>query len=356
MKKYISILFLLCAFSISAVAQFVITGTVLDSTSREPLSKASVFCQNTTLGTVTNKEGEFSIALKSGGYDLIFSYTGYQTQTVRVTENNKLEILMIKEDKSLGEVVLKNTNEVADGWEKYGSFFFENFIGATPNAAKCTLLNPEVLKFYYYKRSNKLKVLATDALLISNTGLGYNMRYQLDSFVYYYTTNINSYRGYCLYTEMEGSDSLKNVWAKARVNAYNGSKLQFMRSYYDSTLKEDGWIIDMLDEQDDKKFNKVKDVYDTTYYGALDSTQQIEIWYPRKISVTYLKKRPENEYLKKMNLPKSVPFPISYIDIRQSIAITQNGYYYDQKDWVNQGYWSWKNIADQLPYDYLPDN
>ena len=327
----------------------------MDSTSREPLAKASVFCQNTTLGTVTNKDGEFSIALKSGGYDLIFSYTGYQTQTVRVTENNKLEILMIKEDKSLGEVILKNTNEVADGWEKYGSFFTENFIGSTPNASKCTLVNPEVLKFYYYKRSNKLKVLATEPLQINNNALGYNMRYQLDSFVYYYNNNINSYRGYCLYTEMEGSDSLKNVWTKARVNAYNGSKLQFMRSYYDSTLKEDGWIIDLLDENNDKKFNKVKDVYDTAYYGALDSTLQIEIWYPRKISVTYINKRPENEDLKKMNLPKSVPFPISYIDIKQTIAITQNGYYYDQKDWVNQGYWSWKNIADQLPYDYLPE-
>ena len=30
----------------------------------------------------------------------------------------------------------------------------------------------------------------------------------------------------------------------------------------------------------------------------------------------------------------------------------ENGYYYDQKDWINQGYWSWKNLADQLPYDY----
>jgi hypothetical protein len=354
MKK--SFLFLLvCGLCISSMAQFVVTGVVLDSTSREPLAKASVFCQNTTLGTVTNKEGEFSLSLKSGGYDLIFSYTGYQTQTVRVTENNKLEILMLKEDKSLGEVVLSNSNEVKDGWEKYGDFFTKNFIGSTPNAGKCTLLNPEVLKFYYYKRSNKLKVLTTDAILISNNALGYNLRYQLDSFTYYYNTDITSYRGYCLFTEMEGSDSLKNVWNKKRANAYYGSRLQFMRSYYDSTLTEDGWLIDMLDEHNDKKFVKVKDVYDTLYYGALDSTNEIEVWYPRKISITYTKKKPEQEYLKKMDLPKSVPYTISYIDIKQTIAITQNGYYYDQKDWVNQGYWSWKNLGDLLPYDYLPD-
>ena len=352
---------LFCGFSFITNAQFIITGSVLDSATREPLTAASVFCQNTTLGTVTNKQGEFSISLKSGGYDLIFSYTGYQTQTIRVTENlpagladNKLEILLVKEDKSLGEVILKNTYEVADGWEKYGDFFTRNFIGSTPNATQCVLINPEVLKFYFYKRSNRLKVLATDALQISNNALGYNLRYQLDSFVYYYNTNINSYRGYCLFTEMEAGDSIKNVWGANRVKTYEGSKLHFMRSYYDSTIVDDGWIIDMLDENNDKKFNKVKDVYDTLYYGALDSTMQIEIYYPRKISVTYTKKRPEAEYIRKMGLPKNTPYPISYIDIKETIAIAENGYYYDQKDWVNQGYWSWKNVADLLPYDYWP--
>lgn len=342
-------------FSILSAAQFVITGTVVDSASKEPLVNASVFCQNTTLGTVTDKEGKFSLSLKSGGYDLIFSYTGYLTQTLRVTENNKIDIQLVKEEKSMGEVVLRNTYEVADGWAKYGDFFFQNFIGSTPNAAKCTLLNPEVLKFYYYKRSNRLKVLATDAIQIANHALGYNLRYQLDSFVYFYNTHVNSYRGNCLYTEMEADDSTKQVWSKARAKAYEGSKLHFMRSYYDSSLYEDGWVIDMLDEKNEKKFNRVDNPYDTLYYGALDSTLQIEIWFPRKLSIAYTNKKPEPEYLKKMGLPKNVQYPISYIDIKETIAITENGYYYEQKDWLNQGYWSWKNVADLLPYDYLPD-
>jgi hypothetical protein len=83
---------------------------------------------------------------------------------------------MIKEDKSLGEVVIKSSSEVKDGWDKYGKFFLENFIGSTPNAARCTLMNPEVLKFYLLKKSNKLRVLATDPLQIENKALGYNMR------------------------------------------------------------------------------------------------------------------------------------------------------------------------------------
>jgi hypothetical protein len=339
-------------FTLNMQAQFIVSGTVLDSATREPLSPASVFCQNTTLGTGTNKLGEFTLNLKSGGYDLIISYTGYQTQTVRVSENNKMEILMVKEEKSMMEVVLKNTYEVADGYTKYGDFFFKNFIGSTPNAAKCTIDNPEVLKFFFYKRSNRLKVMASEPVKVTNNALGYTLSYLLDSFVYYYNTDLNLYRGYCLFTAMDGSDSLKKIWTQNRARTYEGSKMQFMRSYYDSTLKEDGWIIDMLDENSDKKFSKVTNPYDTTYYGALDSTMQIEIWYPRMISVTYTKKRPESDYLKKMNLPKTVPYIISYITLKNSIAIMENGYYYDQRDWVNQGYWSWKNLADLLPYDY----
>jgi len=358
MKKLrFSFLLLLIIISFIAKGQFIVRGTVYDSASHEPLSLTSVYCQNTTLGTATNKQGEFSLSLSSGGYDLVISYTGYITQLVRISssDNNKLEILLVKEEISLGEVVLKNTNEVTDGWEKYGDFFIQNFIGSTPTAKQCTLLNHEALKFYFYKRSNKLKVLATEPILVINKALGYNLRYQLDSFVYYYTTNISSYRGYCLYSEMEGNDSLKKAWTANRSKVYYGSKLHFMRSYYDSTLSEDGYVIDMLDENNDTKFNKVTDPYDTLYYGGLDSSLQVEVWYPRKFSVTYIKRKPEPEYLKKFGLPKNVSTQISYIDLKDAIVIKENGYYYDQKDWVNQGYWSWKNIADQLPYDYLPD-
>ncbi|HMT74465.1 MAG TPA: carboxypeptidase-like regulatory domain-containing protein [Chitinophagaceae bacterium] len=377
------LLLVFVALSVSAISQFSVRGVVLDSATREPLNAASVFCQNTTIGSTTNKQGEFYISLKPGAYDLIISYTGYQTQTIRVTEQTKLEVLMLKEDKSMGEVIIKSSSEVADGWTKHGAFFLDYFLGSTPNAAQCELKNPEVLKFYFYKKSNRLKVLATEPLQIANNALGYNLRYQLDSFVYYNASSINSYRGYCLYTEMEGSDSLKNIWAKNRRNTYDGSKLHFMRSYYDSTLIEDGWIIDMLDEKDDKKFNKVKDVYDTAVYNALvlypeitvtdsisltdslpvqrtildsaHASYQVEFFYPRKISITYTKRSPEKEYLKKMNLPKNIPYIISYVDLKDWIAITENGYYYEQKDWINQGYWSWKNVADLLPYDYLPE-
>ncbi|MDP4263448.1 MAG: carboxypeptidase-like regulatory domain-containing protein [Bacteroidota bacterium] len=352
----IIVLFLLLLLSFIAGAQFTVSGKIIDSVTKEPMAGTSVYCQNTTIGTTTGKDGQFSLSLKSGGYELIISYTGYQTKQIRISNADNIipDIAMIKEDKSLGEVVIKSSNEVKDGWEKYGSFFLDNFIGATPNAAKCNLVNHEVLHFYLLKKSNKLRVLATEPLQIDNKALGYSMRYQLDSFIYYYNTDIYLYRGFCLYSEMDGSDSLKRIWASNRMKTYYGSKLHFLRSYYDSSLAQEGFVIDMLDENNDLKFDKVADPYDTLYYGAPDSSSEVGVWFPRKISVTYTKAKPEPEYLKKFKLPKFVGTQISYIELKDAIAIKENGYFYDQKDWINQGYWSWKNLADQLPYDYSP--
>ncbi len=342
--------------SLSAVSQSNVTGKVIDAESKEPLQGASVFGQNTTVGTVSNKEGHFSLELKPGGYDLIITYTGYQTQTIRINtaDNSVLEVAMVKQDNSMGEVVIRSSAEVADGWEKYGAFFSDHFIGSTPFAKSCTLINPTALKFYFYKRTNRLKILATEPLQIINKALGYNLTYTLDSFVHYYNTGINTYRGYCLFGELEGSTDEQKLWTKNRERAYFGSRLHFMRSYFDSTLLEDGFRIDMLTEDDDSKFAKITDPYDTTWFIPADSINEVEIYFPRKISVTYIKRTPENEYLSQYKLPMNVGVQISYIELLEPVAIKENGYHYDQKAWVNEGYWSWKNLADLLPYDYLP--
>ncbi len=338
-----------------ASSQFTVSGVVLDSATREPLNSASVFCQNTTLGTTTNKEGEFVLQLKSGGYELVFTYTGYLTQTVRVTgETNRFEILLSKEDKSLSEVVITASNEVKDGWEKYGDFFLQHFIGATPFAAKCSIQNPDAVRFFYYRRTDKLKVLATEPLIISNDALGYDLSYQLDSFVYHYNTEISSYRGACFFTEKLGTVSQAMLWKANREKAYYGSRLHFMRSVYDSSLKKEGFTVSVLDETDKTKFGLLTNPLSEKYYQGADSLDEVELFYPQKISVAYTKAIPENEYLRQSGLPMDVGVQISYIDILQPIAIKKNGYYYDQRDWVNQGYWSWKNLADLLPYDFWP--
>jgi hypothetical protein len=287
---------------------------------------------------------------------LIFSFTGYLTQQIQVTDNKnqQLEISMLKEDKTLGEVIIQSSNEVLDGWEKYGDFFLSNFIGSTPNSKKCSILNKEAVKFYYYRRSDKLKVLAVEPLLISNDALGYDLRYQLDSFVYYYKSELSSYRGTCFFSEKTGSSPQQLAWKTTRKKAFMGSKMQFMRALYDSTLNKDGFTISLLDEDNNTRFNRLANPLAPDYYSVNDSLDQVELYYPNKISVIYIKAVPEDDYLKQYKLPMDLGVQISYIDLLDPIAIKQNGYYFDQSKWINQGYWSWKNLADMLPFDYMP--
>jgi len=216
------------------------------------------------------------------------------------------------------------------------------------------LLNPQALKFLYFKRNDRLKVLATEPLQIQNKSLGYNLRYELDSFVYFFKTNLNSYRGKCLFLPMEGDSVQQTIWNNARNESYKGSRLHFLRSYYDSTLADEGFAVNLYNASSYTKFNPVKNPYDTAYYFFDNRTAIAELFFPEKASIFYNKKAPEKRYLEKNKLPLDVPIQISYVDLSDAILIKTNGYFTEQKTWVNQGYWSWKNLADQLPYDFEP--
>lgn len=356
MKKPFFLLAATFAFFFS-LAQGTISGTVVDGETKQPLEGASVFAQNTTKGTITDKAGTFHLHLDKGGYEINVTFTGYASKTINleVTGDRTFNLELQKGDNTLGEVIIKNTAEVPDGWVKYGEFFSKHFIGATPNADSCSLLNPQALKFLYFKRNDRLKVLATEPLQIQNRSLGYTLRYDMDSFVYFFKTDVNSYRGKCLFLPMEGDSLQQLTWQKARRETYQGSRLHFLRSYYDSTLEKEGFAVDLYAPSKYNQFAPLKNPYDTAYYFFNDTAATAELYFPVKASITYTKKAPEKKYLQQQGLPLDVPKQISYVDLADGILIKSNGYFTEQKSWVNQGYWSWKNLADQLPYDYEPE-
>ncbi len=86
MKNLLSICLLACSFlfSVESIAQYTISGKVVDSETKLPLEGASVFAQNTTSGTITDKEGDFNLRLNRGGYQLIISYTGYESKQLNI--------------------------------------------------------------------------------------------------------------------------------------------------------------------------------------------------------------------------------------------------------------------------------
>ena len=351
----------LCSLFLSFLAfsqdkYFIIKGTVLDEKTRQPMAGASVFCQNTTKGTTSNNEGGFYMRLPNGGYDLVVSYTSYETKVTRISNGNKgndsLIIELKQQDKNMGEVVVAGSAEVADGWAKYGQFFLYNFIGTTPNADLCNLENKDALKFYFYKKRNKLKVKSKDDLIITNNALGYKIKYQLDSFVYAYNTRVSSYTGYPLFEEMPGDAGQQETWKKNRFKAYKGSRLHFMRCWYDSTLKDEGYDLEILDSVNEQKSTAVENPYSADIYSMDSSDAVVSI--RGKLRVNYKNQVPDRKYLDINKFPSTAKVQISALDIPDGIEIEENGYFYDQTEVTNIGYWAWKKLAELLPYDYNP--
>ncbi len=336
--------------------QFTASGIVLDAVSKQPLSGASVFCQNTTAGTVSAADGSFSLRLPLGGYDLIVSYTGYQTFELRITAQNAegLNIALKQKDKSLEEVSVVSSNEVPDGLAKYGQFFNDNFIGTTANALQCKIQNPEALQFYFSKKKNRLKIKAKEDLVIVNDALGYKINFKLDSFAYEYSTGNSVYAGFPFFEEMNG-DSLQLVkWSVNRKKAYAGSRLHFMRSWYDSSLLQEGFAIEQVDTQSVAlKTVPIQNVYDSSIYRVVEN-RDVEISYSGKLRIIYKNEMPDADYLAKNKLSPNIRSQVTILVLSEGFTIERNGFFYNQNDVANSGYWTWEKLADEVPYDYRP--
>lgn len=355
-----TILFSACLFllHISVNAQsYTVAGTVIDQKTQQPLAGASVFCQNTTIGTLTNINGEFRLTVPSGGYDIVVSFTGYETQSSRIGQQSEnlqsLRFILKEKDKSLEEVSITVTNEVKNGLEKYGDFFKEQFIGLTENSKLCAIENPTALRFFFNKKKNRLKIIAKEDIMISNMALGYRIKYQLDSFTHEYGTGITQYTGFPLFEEMQGTDEQKKTWAANRETAYYGSLLHFMRAYYDSTLGDSGFKIELVDDKGGKN-RSLNNPYDSSI--AVQENNELEIHSSKKMRVVFPLEKPEAFYLQKNKLSMNTTIQVSLIEYIDAITIEQNGYYYDQRDVLTQGYWSWEKLADFLPYNFIPED
>jgi hypothetical protein len=362
MKQLILILSALFFFSqIFSQTHYTITGKVIDKNTKAPLAGASVFAQNTTFGVATNGEGIFNLKIPNGGYELVITFTGYETESIRISNATAVEKDLVIEvrpkEKSLGEVSIVATNEVADGWQKYGQFFTENFIGKTQFGLQSTIKNPEVLKFFFSKKRNRLKVLAAEPLIVVNDALGYNIKFAIDSFTYEYNNNANQFIGYPLFEEMQGTPAQTAIWQQNRLKTYKGSQLHFMRSLFNKVLAADGFEVQFLvKNQDEETSIPLKDMYGALNFSKEDSTNTVE-FKPNQpdIIVIYKKGKPETAYLD-FDPKAKKDFQVSTMTVAkgESIIIEQNGYYFDQADLTTNGYWGFKKVGDMLPYDYMP--
>lgn len=242
MNKFLFILFIFF-FANSINAQTNITGNVTDADSGEPLIGAHIFLANTQSGTTTDENGNFELTkIKNGAAELTVQYIGYETWSRKIIIHEKplndISIKLKPFSQNLGtiDITAKATNKR----KRYLNRFIKAFIGTSPLAKKCNLLNPAVLLFEESK--NILTATASDLLKIENKGTGYLIYFSLEKFEL--KGSEATYAGKPFFQELNtDSETEKAKWKKERKKAYFGSRKHFMQSLAHNELKKQGYEI-----------------------------------------------------------------------------------------------------------------
>ncbi|MDP4206871.1 MAG: SusC/RagA family TonB-linked outer membrane protein, partial [Bacteroidota bacterium] len=104
MKKTMLLLCLLIGMISWASAQTKITGKVVSADDGQPVMGASVLVKGTTVGTVTDMDGAFSVNLPSSSKTLVFSFVGMLT--VDLPAQNGMIVKLSSDAKQMKEVVV----------------------------------------------------------------------------------------------------------------------------------------------------------------------------------------------------------------------------------------------------------
>ena len=116
-----------------------VTGKITDE-SNQPMIGVSIVVVESTIGTTSGNNGEFSVKVPEGKVKLRISFVGYKTTTLEIPDNNVVNIQMLPSIQDLNEVVV-----IGYGTQRKG-----DLTGAVSNVSakdfnKGTISSPEQL-------------------------------------------------------------------------------------------------------------------------------------------------------------------------------------------------------------------
>lgn len=372
---------------LQSVAQKVM-GVVKDQDGKA-MAGVSVFINTTSIGTSTDKNGMFMIGMPGSNAELIFTFSGYINKQIQISKDQidkPLEIVMLQDVRMLDPVIVRSA--MKDGWEKWGKFFVENFIGVTAEAANCKIENPKALRFYFNQQKNELTIAASEPLIIQNNGLGYRIQFSLEEFVYSGRTHITSYSGYPFFIEMNGSERKKRKWSDARQNVFKGSVMHFMRALYRNELDKENFLVQPTKVEYNLEKKRVRAIYrngnrvkdSSAYYshilsqpdsfyvaGSAVKAESIAfaanettggISFEGPYQITYKGKKAEPEIATFMNDPQKVCSSFIRIINTDAIYIFEDGSQFPGNNLLTERYWAYtEKICRLLPFNYkIPRN
>ena len=213
---------------------------------KSPLTGVNVYYDGTTIGTIIDFNGQFSLNYGSKlNAVLVISSVGYQTEFITDLGNKpELYIVLHPVAQILKEVIVSR-----DGFSRQQKIklFREQFLGTTTVGKKAIIENEDDIYFEYNKKINMLTAFSEKPLVINNSALGYRIIYELLDFkTYFYKFSINSrdlkksyYAGVSRFEVINNTEKI----VKRRVKSYQGSQLQFFRTMADNLWNKDNFLL-----------------------------------------------------------------------------------------------------------------
>ncbi len=333
--------------------------------SNKAIAGASVYFNNTSIGTITNEKCEFTIPNPING-EVIISSVGYERLVhklnVAALTGKSFTFKLAEKEATLRDVMI-----LPEAMRRsYLQLFKANFLGLTEEADLSRITNLYSIEFAAGDEKSGFIAYSDTPLTIVNKKLGYIIKFDLVEFSLNQRTGQTSFYGYTRYEDMGD----KKRWAKNRERAYYGSTLHFFRSLISNNLEKQSFSILRVREDSMRQtdamgrlfFKKIDVGIPVTANDIVkkDTTQNIYIasW-KDKLMVQYLKNPASKGYLSKKtiingNLPNGAR---SYLLLNElTVGIDDFGILADPMNVFFTGYWSYEKAANLLPYNYYPDN
>lgn len=371
-------------------AQMSLSGNVIDASTRKPLDGASVFLGNTSIGSTTNANGDFTLSrISPGQYDLIVTIIGYETYVQPISSqqiNGKISIRLQPKTMMMPVVSIMSKAER----QRLLKLFIRDFVGTESEASQCKIKNLDDIFLEFDRKQNQLSASTEDFLVIENKPLGYRLKFLIKQFNSNYSSHLIYYEGQALFEEMKGNASAIRRWHKNRRTTYFGSPMHFLRSLIRANGQ--GFVLrklvrepnplrppDSLIREKLKKYAFNPDslkywnekmrmpLYNQTLYNDMlasntvaartDMKNVYALRFSDLLYVTYpAKKRLSNYSVNITEQPLNGDTGASIIKLNLPYALFDpNGVILNPRAVVYEGLWSEEKISHLLPNNYEPE-
>jgi CarboxypepD_reg-like domain len=295
MKNIILVILILLVSKVSA--QIVISGNVSDSKTKKNIADVSVYVNNTTIATLTDKNGFYKVYIPTGDkLELVFSHINYQKKSINIDAGASTDInvqLNVKNN-TLNEVVIKAKKNSKASVRNWLDLFTKNLIGNYPNVSlRCKIINPEDLYFDYDRSNGQLQVFAKRQIIVENVSLGYIIKVDLDQFSYNFRTNEIIFKYSVFFNEQVQANQKIALIQKNRLGLYLGSNMHFMRSLYQDSLQKNGFSVYKFSSISNLERNRVvkaiQEKIESAYANQLNPSTDLSRLFTSADTVFYYK-------------------------------------------------------------------